>query len=93
MKRLIICFLMMLVAGAFAQEAETCGDGWLIFELPARAEAARKASDIAMASGVTPEMRQAAAKYNDALKAMILELGTTYYAKSPTKAEVTASGK
>lgn len=79
---------MTAVAGLFAQEAETCGDGWLIFGLPAKAEAARKASAQAMASGVTPEMRQAAAKYNDALKAMILELGKTYYAKPPTKAEV-----
>ena len=88
MKRLIICFLLTAVAGLFAQEAETCGDGWLIFELPPKADAARKAFLKVADSGVTPEMRQAAAKYNDTLKAMILELGKTYYAKPPTKAEV-----
>lgn len=88
MKRLIFLILMMAGACAMAQDEGTCGDGWLIFELPAKAEAARKAFQKVADNGVTSEMRQAAAQYNDALKAMILELGKTYYAKPPTKAEV-----
>jgi hypothetical protein len=88
MKRLIFLILITAGACAWAQEEETCGDGWLIFELPAKAAAARKACEEAMDSGVTSEMRPAAAQYNEALKAMILELGKTYYAKPPTKSEV-----
>ena len=88
MKRRIFWILMMAGVCAAARAEETCGDGWLIFELPAKAETARKAAGEAMDSGVTSEMRPAAAQYNEALKAMILELGKTYYAKPPTKAEV-----
>ena len=72
----------LICAHAGASDAETCGDGQLIFELPARVEAARKASQEGWDSGVTLDMVQATSKYIDALKAMILDLNRTYYAES-----------
>lgn len=78
---LLLAGALLLVASARASEVETCGDGQLILELPARVEAARKSSQTEWDSGVTADMVEATAKYNDALKAMILDLNRTYYAK------------
>lgn len=77
---LILAGAVLVAAHAGASDAETCGDGQLIFELPARVEAARKASREDWDSGVTFNMVQATSKYIDALKGMILDLNRTYYA-------------
>lgn len=73
--------MALVVANALAAESETCGDGQLIFELPSRLQAARKASREGWDSGVTAQMVQATSNYNDTLKAMILDLNRTYYAE------------
>lgn len=76
----ILTAAALIAARAGAADAETCGDGQLIFELPARVEAARKASQEDWDSGVTLNMVQATSKYIDALKGMMLDLNRTYYA-------------
>lgn len=76
----ILAAAALIAARAAAADAETCGDGQLIFELPARVEAARKASQADWDSGVTLNMVQATSRYIDALKGMILDLNRTYYA-------------
>ena len=86
---LLSCTLL-LAARAAASEAETCGDGQLIFALPARLEAARKASQEGWDSGVTLQMQEATRKYNDALKSMILDLNRTYYAEPAGQEEIDA---
>lgn len=86
--RFILATLLLAAAGSFAAESGTCGDGQLIFALPARLEAARKASQEGWDSGVTLEMREATTKYNEALKGMILDLSRTYYAEPAGQEEI-----
>lgn len=78
----------LVATNVFAADAETCGDGQLIFALPGKMEAARKASQEGWDSGVTVQMREATAKYNDALKGMILDLNRTYYALPAGQREI-----
>lgn len=85
--------MALALAAARAQDEGTCGDGAVIFELPAKLAAARKQASKGWESGVTSEMVEASAAYNAALCGMITELGNTYYAKPPTKAQVAAFQK
>ena len=85
MKRWIV---PLLAAAACVQAGEMRVDTALIAKLPDRVAAARREADPGLSSGVTPEMRSALMKYNNALKAMILDLGKAGYAKPPSKSDV-----
>lgn len=88
MQKYLLAFLLVAVCSAFAQEEATCSDAGLILELPAKLEAARKKASVGWDSGVTGDMVEAYEGYNAALRGMIMELGKTYYAVPPTKAQV-----
>lgn len=90
MKHLFFLLAVLLPLAATGQEEGTCGDGQLIFELPARAEAARKTAKEGWDSGVTADMVEATVQYNEALKSMILDLNKTYYVEPAGAEEIGA---
>ena len=76
MIRPIIVLFAVSVLGASTLHAV---DLTLIQSLPKRLTAARLKSEKGWDSGVNAQMRKASSDYTNAMKAMIVELATTYY--------------